>query len=183
MRGIDCASCGSAHGILVSWARCRHARRSAPASSPLWATASHISHRGADLFPSVPGKSLPPGEDPGVAPWAAKDARLSTGYAPDGVWPTASAQAGLRDRHRKFSPTVPAFRTPSGLRPPSPLRGEGETCRVHFLAGKQKCWYAPKHAQQTTRPQFPPVRGQPSAIHMKTTIEEFSFGPRSPVTH
>ncbi len=25
-------------------------------------------------------------------------------------------------------PTIPAFPTPSGLRPPSPLRGEGETC-------------------------------------------------------
>ncbi len=40
--------------------------------------------------------------------------------APDGVWPTAAARARLRDRKRDPCQTVPAFRTPSGLRPPSP---------------------------------------------------------------
>ena len=43
---------------------------------------------------------------------ASKDARLSTGYGPDGVWAAASTSAGLHCRHREPSRSAPLLSTP-----------------------------------------------------------------------
>ena len=58
---------------------------------------------------------------------ASKDARLSTGYGAG--WGVARCfdQSDCTTVTANLRRSIPAFRTPSGLRPPSPLRGEGET--------------------------------------------------------
>src|SRR5208282_2449244 len=99
--------------------------------SPLWATVfPHLGKAARTPSPACWGKwrhraSKDARRSTGYR--ASKDARLSTGYGrrmgcgpapqrwPDGAIVTANL-------HR----AMPAFRTPSGLRPPSPLRGEGE---------------------------------------------------------
>jgi hypothetical protein len=50
--------------------------------------------------------------------------------APGGVWPTASTQVRLHDRHREPASIQTCFPHPiRPFGPPSPLRGEGETRR------------------------------------------------------
>ena len=66
---------------------------------------SHISNSGAVSLPQL-----------GWGRWRG---------APDGVWPAAATQAGSQTDSANLHRAIPAFHTPSGLRPPSPLRGEG----------------------------------------------------------
>jgi len=58
--------------------------------------------------------------------------------APDGVWPVASGQVGLRDRHRKPASIHSCFPHPiRRYAAPSPLRGEGGSRRTP--AGSKTC--------------------------------------------
>ena len=65
-----------------------------------------------DPFPSKLGKSLPPAKTRGGP-------RAGWSVAPASTQPDCATVTARR---------IPAFRTPSGLRPPSLLRGEGEAC-------------------------------------------------------
>ena len=124
MRGIDCPSCAAPTAFTHLLRLARHARRSADGFLPLVGYGIRQSWRGP--LPQLAGE--------GGAIGRRKTPVFRRAMAPDGVWPTASAQAGLRDRHREPSsePSL-AFRTSSGLRPPSPLRGEGKTVACILL--------------------------------------------------